>query len=128
MAKPRLKLLDGERIIAVAHRHWIVLVPMALALGFALVSGALRKGILAATLPSGFLPSETTILAIAGLVVLGTAWKSRQAIEDYFTSSATLTNKRLVRRSGWLDRSISDVPLRDLDVSSSETVLGRQFG
>ncbi len=119
------KLLSpGEHVIISTRTHWKALVLPVLAL---LVTCAVA-GFLLAVLPSG---SWHTILVLLILVVAAAVvvWFTVRPFLVWLTASYTVTNRRLINRSGVFVRKGRDIPLHRInDVSYERGVLDRLLG
>lgn len=119
------KLLSpGEHVIISTRTHWKALVVPVLVL--LLTCGA--TGFLLAVLPSG---SWHTIGVLAVLVVAAAVviWFTVRPFLVWVTASYTVTNRRLINRSGVFVRRGRDIPLHRInDVSHERGVLDRMLG
>ena len=119
------KLLSpGEHVIASTRTHWKAL---ALPVIVLLVTCA-AAGFLIAVLPSG---SSHDILLIVVLVVaaLIIVWFTVRPFLVWLTASYTVTDRRLINRSGVFVRKGRDIPLHRInDVSYERGVLDRILG
>jgi len=120
---PKL-LSPGEHVIASTRTHWKALVLPVLVL----IVTCAAAGFLIAVLPSG---SAHTILLILVLVV-GAAivvWFTVRPFLVWITASYTVTNRRLINRTGVFVRKGRDIPLQRInDVSYERGVLDRMLG
>jgi uncharacterized membrane protein YdbT with pleckstrin-like domain len=119
------KLLgEDEYVVASTRTHWKALVfPVFLLL---VVAGG--GGFLAALVPDGGVQGPARIaIAVAGVLVL-VIWALRPFL-DWFFSTYTLTNRRLITRRGVFTRTGLDMPLyRINDVRSERGVIDRILG
>jgi uncharacterized membrane protein YdbT with pleckstrin-like domain len=119
------KLLgEGEHVIVSTRTHWKALVLPVLVL---LVTCAVA-GFLIAILPSGDSHQALVwiVLAVALLVVL---YACVRPFLVWLTASYTVTNRRLINRSGVLTRRGRDIPLHRInDVKYERGVLDRILG
>jgi uncharacterized membrane protein YdbT with pleckstrin-like domain len=119
------KLLgEGEHVIASTRTHWKALVLPVLAL---LVTCA-AAGFLIAVLPSGGAHGALVwvVLALALLVIL---YATVRPFLVWLTASYTVTNRRLINRSGVFTRKGRDIPLQRInDVKYERGVLDRVLG
>ncbi|MEJ7629911.1 MAG: PH domain-containing protein [Nocardioidaceae bacterium] len=119
------KLLSpGEHVIASTRTHWKALVVPVLVL----VATCAAAGFLLAVLPDG---SSHTILTVLVLVVASTVvvWFTVRPFLVWITASYTVTNRRLINRSGVFVRKGRDIPLHRInDVSYERGVLDRMLG
>lgn len=119
------KLLSpGEHVITSTRTHWKALVVPVLVL---IVTCALA-GFLIAVLPSG---STHTVLLIVVLVVAAAilVWFTIRPFLVWLTASYTVTNRRLINRSGVFVRKGRDIPLHRInDVSFERGVFDRLLG
>jgi membrane protein YdbS with pleckstrin-like domain len=116
------KLLGEDEYVVVSTRtHWKALIfPVFVLL---LVAGA--GGFLAAIVPSGSLqtPARIAILAVGVVVLVAFAAKP---FLNWFFSTYTLTNRRLITRHGILTRTGRDIPLMRInDVSYEHGLMDR---
>ena len=119
------KLLGADEYVVVSTRtHWKALVfPVFLLL---VVAGA--GGFLAAIVPTGSMrtPLRIAILAVGVVVLLTFAAKP---FLNWFFSTYTLTNRRLITRHGVLTRTGRDIPLMRInDVSYEHGLIDRMLG
>ncbi len=119
------KLLgDGEHVIISTRTHWKALVVPVVAL--ILTCGV--AGFLLAVLPSGSAHDVLMwiVLIVAAAVII---WFSLRPFLVWLTASYTVTNRRLINRSGVLTRKGRDIPLHRInDVSYERGVLDRMLG
>ncbi len=119
------KLLSpGEHVIVSSRTHWKALVVPVLVL---LLTCAIA-GFLLAVLPSGSWHSALVwvVLVVAAAVVV---WFTVRPFLVWLTASYTVTNRRLINRSGVLVRRGRDIPLHRInDVSYERGVLDRMLG
>jgi membrane protein YdbS with pleckstrin-like domain len=119
------KLLSpGENVIASTRTHWKALVVPVLVL----IVICAAAGFLIAVLPDG---SAHTILLLLVLVVAAAIviWFTIRPFLVWLTASYTVTNRRLINRSGVFVRKGRDIPLyRINDVSYERGVLDRLLG
>jgi membrane protein YdbS with pleckstrin-like domain len=119
------KLLGEDEYIVVSTRtHWKALLGPVLLL---LVVAGLG-GFLAAIVPSGSLqtPARIAILAV-GVVILATF--ALKPFLNWFFSTYTITNRRLITRHGILTRTGRDIPLMRInDVSYEHGLIDRLLG
>ncbi len=119
------KLLGEDEYVVVSTRtHWKALIfPV-----FLLLVVAAGGGFLAAIVPSGSLqtPGRIAILAV-GVVILA-AFALKPFLNWYF-STYTVTNRRLITRHGILTRTGRDIPLMRInDVSYEHGLIDRVLG
>ncbi|MFG1906283.1 PH domain-containing protein [Kribbella sp. NPDC048928] len=119
------KLLGEDEYVVVSTRtHWKALIGPV----FLLLVVAGLGGFLAAIVPSGSLqtPARIAILAV-GVVVL--AMFAVKPFLNWFFSTYTITNRRLITRHGVLTRTGRDIPLmRVNDVSYEHGLIDRMLG
>lgn len=124
MGLPAKLLVPGEREVMSVHSHWKSLVAPVVLL-FAVTAFV---SFCAALIPSGPLQGAGRVaVAIAGalLVLRLSVWPFLQ----WVTTTYTLTDRRLVNRSGVLRRTGRDIPLRRIsDVVYERTLSDRLFG
>jgi len=118
------KLLGtGEYEVLNTRTHAKVLVLPAVAL--VLVGAGVGAG--AALVPSQARPLGQVAIAVAGLLVA--VWWCVLPFLRWRTTTYTLTNRRLITRSGVLDKVSMDLPLsRVNDVASQRSLLDRLLG
>jgi len=114
------KLLgEGESVVASTRTHWKALVLPALVL--ILIAGV-----------AGFLVSQVDdvlVWVVVGVAVLLVLWLSVWPFLNWLTASYTVTNRRLINRSGVVTRVGRDIPLyRINDVSYERDLLDRLLG
>ncbi len=119
------KLLgEGEHVIVTTRTHWKALVLPAIAL---IVTCGLA-GFLLAVLPDG---SGHDVLMWLVLVVAAIAivWLTLRPFLVWLTAAYTVTNRRLINRSGVFTRTGRDIPLHRInDVKYERGVLDRMLG
>ena len=120
---PKL-LSDGESVVIATRTHWKALVFPVLVL---IVTCGVA-GFLLAVLPSGSAhdPLMWLVLAVAAVVVV---WWVLRPFLVWLTSEYTVTNRRIIHRSGIVTRRGRDIPLyRINDVSYERDLLDRLLG
>ncbi|MQA02755.1 MAG: PH domain-containing protein [Streptosporangiales bacterium] len=119
MAKVDRRLAPGEQIYHQLHPHWQVLVgPVFL---FLVCVGA--GGFLAAVLPETWMRAAIAVICL--LVVL--LWVLRPFLR-WYTTTYTLTDRRVLIREGIFTRSGRDIPLaRVTDVAFRHTLWQRML-
>lgn len=119
------KLLgEGEVVIESTRTHWKALVLP----GFVLVVTCGVGGYLVSLVPDGS-AHKALVWLILALAVAAIAWWSVRPFLRWFTSSYTVTNRRLINRSGVLTRRGRDIPLhRITDVKYERDLLDRMLG
>jgi uncharacterized membrane protein YdbT with pleckstrin-like domain len=120
---PKL-LSPGEHVIASTRTHWKALVLPVLVL----IITCAAAGFLIAVLPDG---SAHTVLLVIVLVVAAAiiVWFTIRPFLVWLTASYTVTNRRLINRSGVFVRKGRDIPLHRInDVSYERGVLDRILG
>jgi uncharacterized membrane protein YdbT with pleckstrin-like domain len=120
---PKL-LSPGEHVIASTRTHWKALIVPVLVL----IVVCAAAGFLIAVLPDG---SAHTILLLIVLVVAAAIviWFTLRPFLVWLTASYTVTNRRLINRSGVFVRKGRDIPLHRInDVSYERGVLDRILG
>jgi uncharacterized membrane protein YdbT with pleckstrin-like domain len=120
---PKL-LSPGEHVIASTRTHWKALVVPVLIL----IAACAAAGFLIAVLPDG---SAHTILLLVVLVVAAAIVVifTVRPFLVWLTASYTVTNRRLINRSGVFVRKGRDIPLHRInDVSYERGVLDRLLG
>lgn len=124
MAISSRRLGEGEYVVAFTRTHWKALVlPVVTLLGTCALAGFLLAGV-----PKGRGQDALgwLIVAVAALVVL---WFTVRPFLRWLTASYTLTNRRLVTRSGIFTRTGRDIPLnRVSDVRYERGLLDRMLG
>ncbi len=119
------KLLSpGEHVIVSTRTHWKALVLPVLAL---LLTCAVA-GFLLAVLPSGSWHTALLVLVLV-VAVAAVVWFTLRPFLVWLTASYTVTNRRLINRSGVFVRKGRDIPLHRInDVSYERGVLDRMLG
>ena len=114
-----ISLQPGERIICQGGPHPAFLIPhLGAAAAFAL---ALAIAIRRLGLPASY-PAAWWILAIPALY-LGSQ------VLTFITCEAALTSDRMLTKSGWVSRRISEISLSKIESTSiDQGFLGRMFG
>jgi|SRR5664280_242127 len=119
-------LAPGEEILLKARYHWIRFVPG----GSVAVLGAALAAVTGLFVPAGSGGAESglrsPLFVVAGVLflagVLGMAWR---ALVDSFDEFA-ITSFRVIRKSGFLTRSVRQFPLEKVqDVNVRSTLGGR---
>jgi membrane protein YdbS with pleckstrin-like domain len=119
------KLLGEDEYVVVSTRtHWKALIGPV----FLLLVVAGLGGFLAAIVPAGSLQTAARIAILAvGVVVL--AMFALRPFLDWFFSTYTITNRRLITRHGVLTRTGRDIPLMRInDVSYEHGLVDRLLG
>lgn len=118
------RLAEGEYVVAFTRRHWKALVlPVLALLGTCAVTGFLLAGVSSAR---GHEALRWLVLAVAALAAF---WFTVRPFLRWRTASYTLTNRRLISRSGIFTRSGHDIPLHRVnDVRSERGLLDRMLG
>jgi uncharacterized membrane protein YdbT with pleckstrin-like domain len=120
---PRL-LGDGEHVIASTRTHWKALVLPVLAL---LVTCAVA-GYLIAVLPSGA-SHAVMVWVVLAVALIAIVYLTVRPFLVWLTASYTVTNRRLINRSGVFTRKGRDIPLQRInDVKYERGVLDRVLG
>jgi uncharacterized membrane protein YdbT with pleckstrin-like domain len=119
------KLLgDGEHVIASTRTHWKALVLPVLAL---LVTCA-AAGFLIAVVPSGS-SHDVLVWVIVALALLLIGYATVRPFLVWVTAAYTVTNRRLINRSGVFTRRGRDIPLQRInDVTYERDLLDRLLG
>ncbi|MDQ3485014.1 MAG: PH domain-containing protein [Actinomycetota bacterium] len=119
------KLLgEGEHVIVSTRTHWKALVFPALIL---IITCGIA-GFLLAILPSGD-SHDILMWVVIGLAAAVIVWFSVRPFLLWITASYTVTNRRLINRSGIITRIGRDIPLyRINDVSYERDLLDRILG
>jgi uncharacterized membrane protein YdbT with pleckstrin-like domain len=118
------KLLgDGEHVIASTRTHWKALVFPVLAL---LVTCAVT-GFLIAIVPSTSSDAGVWVVLVLALLVI--VYATVRPFLVWLTASCTVTNRRLINRSGVFTRRGRDILLQRIsDVKYERSVLDRVLG
>lgn len=118
------KLLgDGEHVIASTRTHWKALVFPVLAL---LVTCAVT-GFLTAIVPSTASDAGVWVVLVLALLVI--VYATVRPFLVWLTASYTVTNRRLINRSGVFTRRGRDILLQRInDVNYERSVLDRVLG
>lgn len=118
------RLGADEHVIFVTRTHGKALVLPAVSL--VVISGAAGFGI--AVLPDGA-AHEVLQWAVIGVACLLILWMALRPFLRWLTSTYTVTNRRLISRSGVLRRVGRDIPLhRVSDVTYERSLLDRLLG
>ena len=114
---------DDERTLVKVRTHGkAVFVPILLALLTAAAASALI-----AVLPPEWKPIGTWV--VIGVAVAMVLWFSVRPFIDWFTTSYTITTRRIITRHGILNRYGHELPLSRIDaVSSQRGLIDRMFG
>lgn len=117
-------LTEGEHVILNTRTHWKALVPAVIWL--VLICGV--TGFLLAILPSGDSRTVLTWIVI-GIAVIAIGWLSLKPFVLWLSAEYTITNRRVINRSGIITRVGRDIPLyRINDVSYERGLLDRMLG
>lgn len=120
---PKL-LSPGEHVIATTRTHWKALIVPVLVL----VATCAVAGFLLAVLPDGSAHTVLVILVLVAAAVV-VVWFTVRPFLVWITASYTVTNRRLINRSGVFVRKGRDIPLHRInDVSYERGVLDRLLG
>ncbi|HZX02942.1 PH domain-containing protein [Kribbella sp.] len=119
------KLLGEDEYVVVSTRtHWKAMIGPV----FLLLVVAGLGGFLAAIVPNGSLQTPARIAILAVGVVILAAFAVRPFL-DWFFSTYTITNRRLITRHGVLTRTGRDIPLMRInDVSYEHGLIDRMLG
>ena len=114
---------DDERTLVKVRTHGkAVFVPILLALLTAAAASALIS-----VLPPEWKPIGTWV--VIGVAVATVLWFSVRPFIDWFTTSYTITTRRIITRHGILNRYGHELPLSRIDaVSSQRGLIDRMFG
>lgn len=117
-------LSEGEHVIASTRTHWKALVFPALVL--IITCGV--AAFLLAILPDGD-SHDILMWTVIGLATLVVIWFSLRPFLIWITASYTVTNRRLINRSGVFTRRGRDIPLHRInDVTYERDMLDRILG
>ncbi len=123
MGLPDKLLGADEHVVIHTRTHAKALLLPALAL--VLVGGAVGVG--AALMPAEARPVGTLVVVAVGLVLV--AWWVLVPYLRWWTTTYTITNRRLITRSGILNKTGTDLPLNRINEESSErSLLDRMLG
>lgn len=119
------KLLgEGEHVIAATRTHWKALVLPVIML--ILICGV--AGFLVGVIPDGS-AHNALVWVVVGLAAVGILIFSLRPFALWISTSYTVTNRRLINRSGLLTRRGRDIPLyRINDVKYEKGLLDRLLG
>lgn len=117
-------LSEGENVIISTRTHWKALVVPTIVL---IVSCAAAGFLLALIQDGGAHDALMWLIIVAAVVVIG--WFSLWPFLNWLGASYTVTNRRLINRSGILTRRGRDIPLHRInDVRYEKGVLDRLLG
>jgi uncharacterized membrane protein YdbT with pleckstrin-like domain len=120
---PQKSLGADERVVIHTRTHAKVLILPAVAL----VLLSLATGFGAAVMPDTARPVSQLVVAVVGLVLA--IWLVVLPFLRWWTTTYTVTNRRLIMRSGILTRVGKDMPLMRInDVSYQRSLLDRMLG
>jgi uncharacterized membrane protein YdbT with pleckstrin-like domain len=120
---PQKSLGADERVVIHTRTHAKVLILPAVAL----VLLSLATGFGAAVMPDTARPVSQLVVALVGLVLA--IWLVVLPFLRWWTTTYTVTNRRLIMRSGILTRVGKDMPLMRInDVSYQRSLLDRMLG
>lgn len=124
MATSARRLGEGEYVVAYTRTHWKALVlPVIALLGMCALAGFLLAAL------SGGRSHEALKWLVVGGAALAIGWFSVRPFLRWLTASYTLTNRRLISRSGVFTRSGRDIPLqRVTDVRYERGLLDSLLG
>jgi uncharacterized membrane protein YdbT with pleckstrin-like domain len=117
-------LSEGEHVVISTRTHWKALVFPVVVL---IVTCGLA-GFLLAVLPSGSTHDALmwVVIAVAAIVIV---WWTLRPFIVWLTTEYTVTNRRIIHRSGIITRRGRDIPLyRINDVSYERDLLDRMLG
>ncbi len=119
------KLLgEGEHVIVATREHWkAIILPVLI-----LIATCAATGFVLAVIPDG---SGETVLRwlVIGLAVVILVWFVLKPLALWLSSSYTVTNRRLINRSGIITRRGVDIPLyRINDVRYEKHLIDRMLG
>ncbi len=121
---PKL-LSEGEHVIISTRTHWKVLVfPVVILLVTCAVAGFLIGGVV----PEGSARDASTwgVVIVAALII---GWFTVRPFLVWITASYTVTNRRLINRSGVITRKGRDIPLHRInDVKYERGPIDRLLG
>ncbi len=123
MAISRRLLNDDEHVVVHTRTHVkALLVPALLLIVIAAVAGFLS------TLPSG--NAEPLLLAVIwGVALVAILWFVGKPFLSWITTAYTVTNRRLITRTGIITRTGHDIPLiRINDVAYEHGLIDRMLG
>lgn len=117
-------LLKDEKIIYATRPHWIVFARAGLTFFFCLFFFAIAPDMFAFAITKHF--TGNGIIALV-LFILSLAW-GLQAYIYYQTSEFGVTNKRVLAKIGWIQRSSLEIMLTKVEgVFVDQSVMGRIF-
>ncbi len=118
------RLGEGEYVVAFTRTHWKALVlPVLGLLCTCALTGFLLAGVSSG---GGYVELRWLVLAVAALAVL---WFTVRPFLRWRTASYTLTNRRLISRSGIFTRTGHEIPLhRVADVRYERGLVDRLLG
>jgi uncharacterized membrane protein YdbT with pleckstrin-like domain len=124
MAISTRRLGEDEYVVAYTRTHWKALVlPVIALLSTCALAGFLLAGV---SSRRGYEALKWLVVAGAALAIL---WFAVRPFLRWLTASYTLTNRRLISRSGIFTRSGRDIPLqRVTDVRYERGLLDRMLG
>lgn len=123
MSLPRKLLGSDEVVVRHMRTHGKALIAPTII--FLLLAAVLGSGI--AVVPSGWDPWGK--LAIVAIVVVAALWWVLMPVLRWMTTTYTITNRRIITRTGLLTRTGHDLPLvRINDVSYERHLLDRILG
>jgi membrane protein YdbS with pleckstrin-like domain len=124
MGFPAKHLSEGERVIVSTRTHWKALILPALVL---IVTCGIA-GFLIAILPGGSAHDGAAWIIVI-LAAMAIVWFVVRPFLFWLTASYTVTNRRLINRSGVLTRTGTDIPLyRINDVRTQRGLIDRMLG
>ncbi|HYO32284.1 MAG TPA: PH domain-containing protein [Nocardioidaceae bacterium] len=125
VAPSRRQLSDGEHVIASTRTHGKALILP----GAAFIATCAITGFLIALLPSGGTHDPPLLWLVLALALVVVGYACLRPFLRWLTSSYTVTNRRLITRTGVLTRRGRDIPLHKInDVTSERGVLDRMLG
>lgn len=111
--------MSGEEIVRETHLHWIVYVPAMILLALALLLFAVVLG--AGEAAKGSMPIPVIFLCAAGLMAF-VGFVKRSA------SEFVVTNKRVLVKTGWLNRHSTEILLRQVEgITVDQGIVGRML-
>ncbi|MGH3471125.1 MAG: PH domain-containing protein, partial [Nocardioidaceae bacterium] len=117
------QLMEGEHVIVSTRTHWKALVAPAIVLIVVCAVGGFVIGLLPDT---GHTPLLVIVLIVWVALLI---WFSLRPFLRWLSASFTVTNRRLINRSGVITRRGQDIPLQRInDVRYERGILDRILG
>ena len=115
---------DREKIIMVAHQHWLILMS-AIVLEIVIIMIIIALAVIA----GAYLPEFALLIGAIGTILLLLPLSTMvRDIVDWMNRQYIITNRRVIQISGILNKNVTDSSLvKVTDVKMEQTAMGRLF-